>query len=566
MEIENYYEILGVPVDAPTEEIEKAIHQQFREWNHRLNAPSLERRQLAEKMLEKLEMMERILLDEEMRKQYDQELKEIQREESIYEKVVKRLSGGRTPSASKDEPEPSDRQEKEEEKNARSIGWIKQRRWVFSVFAVLFIGILSIVSWNLFLDRETPVKETQAKESQAQSKIDPVQTKSEVTKSENLVEEIKKYASQGKAYGVPFGIGASVEEVKAAWGEPQSGKLAEGGENYYPGKYISLDICEQKVCRIVVTRMWYEPDYTAYSLPPRYESLTFDQVKKVLGDNYLQDGGQYEEIIYKLSNYELTFAVANDNEKGKIINFSVSKSSSSQITSPSTEQMQTATTENNDLLSEIWQLGLQGDEQGIQTIVNQKSAILQNITMSQVKATWGEPTKEEPQRNGYTDLFYDNGTNTLSITIKPDKKIENISFTKGIYILSEIWNSASLGKVYGVPFSIGTQKSVIDEEWGEGSITQEELLIYDGKASFGLDSDERIGTIVLYHNNMSEEMKKITRDQVVAAWGEPPKEEKGIFGSNIYYFSGLNVLEILFTPDGAINTIVLSNVMDLGDD
>lgn len=83
MERENFYKILGISPDASQKEIEETLHEQFREWYHRLNAPSLEKRQQAEKMLKKLEIIEEILLNEEKRKQYDQELMEALEKETV---------------------------------------------------------------------------------------------------------------------------------------------------------------------------------------------------------------------------------------------------------------------------------------------------------------------------------------------------------------------------------------------------------------------------------------------------------------------------------------------------
>lgn len=71
----NYYELFDVSPSATTDEIKKVIHQQMRLWSHRTNAPQMERRQEAERMVRILEEMEEILLDESKRKEYDEQLR-----------------------------------------------------------------------------------------------------------------------------------------------------------------------------------------------------------------------------------------------------------------------------------------------------------------------------------------------------------------------------------------------------------------------------------------------------------------------------------------------------------
>lgn len=73
----NYYELFGVSPSADTSEIKKIIHQQMRLWSHRTNAPQIERRQEAERMVRVLEEMEEILLDEAKRDVYDTELRSV---------------------------------------------------------------------------------------------------------------------------------------------------------------------------------------------------------------------------------------------------------------------------------------------------------------------------------------------------------------------------------------------------------------------------------------------------------------------------------------------------------
>lgn len=80
--MENYYEILGVPPDGSVDDIQKKIYQQMRVWSHRTNAPQIERRQEAERMVRLLEEIEEILLDESRRTEYDQQLQEYLQEQS----------------------------------------------------------------------------------------------------------------------------------------------------------------------------------------------------------------------------------------------------------------------------------------------------------------------------------------------------------------------------------------------------------------------------------------------------------------------------------------------------
>lgn len=333
----------------------------------------------------------------------------------------------------------------------------KQRRMI-GVFVVLFIAILSFTGCNLITDKETSV----------QSKSEQVQLEDDASKSKDLIEEIKRYASQGRVYGVPFEIGTSVEEVKTAWGEPELGDLGEGKLNYYPGKYISLIVCQQEVCDIKVSRMWNEPDGSmGQSLPPRYESLTFDQVKQVLGNNYIIEDGQF--YIYEISDYELTFEVID----GELIGFSVRRSSFPQTIPPPLSAKQ------REFLSEVWQLGLQG-------------------------------------------------------------------------------------KVYGIPFAIGTPRSEIEKEWGGASYTTEnKYLQYDGKASFWLDDDQKVTQIMSDIDEnlesvyiVDEDLRRITPEQVIEAWGQAKRERENTFYM-LSYFNGTNTITLYFnsTVDEKLNII-----------
>jgi len=72
--MENYYERFGIPRDADEGEIRKRIHQELRKWSNRTNAPQMERRQEAERMVQLLEEAEEILLDPDKRAAYDRQL------------------------------------------------------------------------------------------------------------------------------------------------------------------------------------------------------------------------------------------------------------------------------------------------------------------------------------------------------------------------------------------------------------------------------------------------------------------------------------------------------------
>lgn len=71
----NYYDLCNLSPSASKEEVKKAIYQQMRLWSHRTNAPQIERRQEAERMVRLLEEAEEILLDDAKRKEYDVQLR-----------------------------------------------------------------------------------------------------------------------------------------------------------------------------------------------------------------------------------------------------------------------------------------------------------------------------------------------------------------------------------------------------------------------------------------------------------------------------------------------------------
>jgi len=86
----NYYAQLKVSPTASEEEIKKAINRELRVWSNRTNAPQMERRQEAEKMVKQLEEAERILLNAAQRKEYDLQLKTAPTEERQVDEAVLR--------------------------------------------------------------------------------------------------------------------------------------------------------------------------------------------------------------------------------------------------------------------------------------------------------------------------------------------------------------------------------------------------------------------------------------------------------------------------------------------
>ncbi|MBV2137115.1 MAG: tetratricopeptide repeat protein [Candidatus Thiodiazotropha sp. (ex Ctena orbiculata)] len=85
--MQNYYAILDVEATASIEEIKDAIHRKLRVWSNRTNAPQMERRQEAERMVKDLEEAESILLDASKRSQYDSELKSQPQKQAAAEAV-----------------------------------------------------------------------------------------------------------------------------------------------------------------------------------------------------------------------------------------------------------------------------------------------------------------------------------------------------------------------------------------------------------------------------------------------------------------------------------------------
>jgi len=71
---QNLYRVLNVRQTASADELKKAINREQRLWSNRTNAPQIERRQEAERMVKLLEQAEAILLDTAKRAAYDRQL------------------------------------------------------------------------------------------------------------------------------------------------------------------------------------------------------------------------------------------------------------------------------------------------------------------------------------------------------------------------------------------------------------------------------------------------------------------------------------------------------------
>ena len=73
--MQNYYQTINVLPTAKDPEVKKALHETLRLWSSRTNAPQIDRRQEAERMVKLLEEAETILLDPAKRAEYDRNLK-----------------------------------------------------------------------------------------------------------------------------------------------------------------------------------------------------------------------------------------------------------------------------------------------------------------------------------------------------------------------------------------------------------------------------------------------------------------------------------------------------------
>jgi tetratricopeptide (TPR) repeat protein/osmotically-inducible protein OsmY len=80
MHMEDYYAILGVQPNSTVEEIERALNKQMREWTAKTNAPKLEKRQEAERKVQLLGQIRGVMIDPDLRKNYDRQYQEQHRQ------------------------------------------------------------------------------------------------------------------------------------------------------------------------------------------------------------------------------------------------------------------------------------------------------------------------------------------------------------------------------------------------------------------------------------------------------------------------------------------------------
>lgn len=73
-ELKNYYEILGISIDASDNEVLDKIKEQRKIWRNRTNNPDHERRAEAERQMAWLGEAERIFSDNAKRREYDAQL------------------------------------------------------------------------------------------------------------------------------------------------------------------------------------------------------------------------------------------------------------------------------------------------------------------------------------------------------------------------------------------------------------------------------------------------------------------------------------------------------------
>lgn len=75
--MQNFYQILTIQPTAKEAEIREALRNALRLWSNRTNAPQMERRQEAERMVKLIEEAETILLIPSKRAEYDQKLRSV---------------------------------------------------------------------------------------------------------------------------------------------------------------------------------------------------------------------------------------------------------------------------------------------------------------------------------------------------------------------------------------------------------------------------------------------------------------------------------------------------------
>ena len=73
--MDNFYTLFNLDPTANDEQIKIVIHRELRTWTNRTNAPQIDRRQEAERMVKALEQAELILTDQTRRAEYDEQLK-----------------------------------------------------------------------------------------------------------------------------------------------------------------------------------------------------------------------------------------------------------------------------------------------------------------------------------------------------------------------------------------------------------------------------------------------------------------------------------------------------------
>jgi len=73
--MQNFYKLLNIQPTAKESEVKEALHTALRLWSNRTNAPQIDRRQEAERMVKLLEEAEAILLNQAKRAEYDRNLK-----------------------------------------------------------------------------------------------------------------------------------------------------------------------------------------------------------------------------------------------------------------------------------------------------------------------------------------------------------------------------------------------------------------------------------------------------------------------------------------------------------
>jgi len=73
--MQNFYKILNIQPSISDADLKKAMHEALRLWSNRTNAPQIERRQEAERMVKLIEDAETVLLNPTKRAEYDRQLK-----------------------------------------------------------------------------------------------------------------------------------------------------------------------------------------------------------------------------------------------------------------------------------------------------------------------------------------------------------------------------------------------------------------------------------------------------------------------------------------------------------